>query len=366
MAERARVLWVTKGLGRGGAERLVVGLASRLDPTAYSLEVAYALAHKDALVPELDALGVKVHDLGARPAMAWPLRLHRLLRDGRFDLVHTHAPLPATAVRLLLRRGRRPALVHTEHNLWSRYRWPTHWANRLTYGRNDAVIAVSDGVAASVAAARPAVEVVIHGIDETTVRRGPAARQHGRSLLGLPEDALVVGTVGNFTPKKDQSLLLQATERLRARHPRLRVVLVGSGPLEDRLRAEVVARRLGDAVVFAGSRGDVPEVLPAFDAFALTSTHEGLPIALLEAMAAGVPPVASAVGGVPEVVSDGHDGLLVPSGDVAGVTAALDRLLADPELRARLGASAASTAGRYDLAPVVARTQAIYEKLLSS
>ena len=365
VAERGlvRVLWVTKGLGRGGAEQLLVGLAKRLDPARFSLDVAYVLSNKDALVPDLIAAGAAVHDLGGR---AWPVRLRALVRRRSFDVVHTHAPLPAAVVRLSLPRAARAALVHTEHNLWERYRWPTYWANRSTYRRNDAVIAVSSGVAASIRPGEPAVEVVIHGIDEANVRSGDAARAHGRAVLGIDDAAPVIGTVGNLTPKKDHATLLEAVAGLSGRHPGLRLVVVGTGPLAARLQADASARGLDGVAVFTGSRGDVADLLPAFDVFALSSTHEGLPIALLEAMAAGVPPVATAVGGVPEVVTDGQDGILVPPRDAAALGAALSALLDDGAERARLGAAAATTAATFDLDPAVRRTEAIYERVLAT
>ena len=130
---------LTKGLGRGGTERLIVGAARLADPARVELEVAYLLPWKDAFVPDLEALGTPVHCLdGPRAAsLGWVRRLRRLVRERDIDLVHTHMPLPAAFARVALPR-RQPAFIHTEHNMWGRYRPPTRWANAATYRRNAA------------------------------------------------------------------------------------------------------------------------------------------------------------------------------------------------------------------------------------
>lgn len=378
------MLILTKGLGRGGTERLVAGTVRHLDPERFTVEVAYLLPWKDGFVDEIEANGTPVHCLGAprrrRSGPLWAARLRRLVRAHDIDLVHTHMPLSAAVARLALPR-RRPVLVHTEHNLWDRYRLPTRLANRLTYGRNAAAIAVSDTVAAQIRSRRP-VEVITHGID--LVRRRPPVAQHlgqpgepgdmlpgganarleARRRLGIEPEVPVIGTVGNFTAKKDHAVLLAAAARLVGEHPDLRLVLVGSGPLEADLRARAQALGLGHVALFAGSRGDVYSVLPAFDLFTLSSRFEGLPIALLEAMASGICPVATRVGGIPEVIGDGTCGLLVPPGDAAALAQALGKLLADPERRQAFARQATIRAADFDLSHAVRRIEAIYDAAL--
>ncbi|GGQ93626.1 glycosyltransferase [Kitasatospora griseola] len=356
----ARVLWLAKGLGRGGAEQLLVNCARHVDRSRFAVEVAYVLPHKDALVPALRAADVPVHCLGAAPGRRWPLRLRALLAERRFDLVHTHMPVPAVAARLLA--GRRK-LVHTEHNLWERYRLPTRWANALTYRRNDAVIAVSHAVAAGIGRRRPDdgwLTVVHHGPDLGDAPAGPAARRAARAELGLPEDALVIGTVGNLTAKKDQASLLTAFALLRRTRPDARLVLVGAGPLEARLR-----ELAGDGVLFAGSRGDVPALLPGWDVFCLSSRQEGLPVALMEAMTTGLPSVVTRVGGMPEVLDDGVEGRLVPPGDPAELAAALGGLAADPGLRERMGAAARERSKAFDVAGAQRAIERVYARVLA-
>jgi glycosyltransferase involved in cell wall biosynthesis len=362
---RIRVLMLTKGLGRGGTERLILGAARHIDRSRFELDVAYLLPWKDAFAADVAATGAGVHCLdGPRVSgLGWVRRLRDLVRERDVDVVHTHMPLPAAVARLAL-PGRAPAFVHTEHNLWGRYRLPTRWANAATYRRNARVIAVSDGVAASIRSplVRPAVpvEVVVHGADTSLVVTGAGARAEARRRLGLPPDAPVVGSVGNFTAKKDQATLVRAFAALPPELAEARLVLVGLGPLEDDLRALAASEGVASRVLFPGSRDDVFDLLPGFDVFALSSRFEGLPISLLEAMATGVAPVVTAVGGIPEVVTDGRDGLLVPPGEPAALAVALARVLGDGALRSRLAASARDRAGAFDLVHAVRRAEAVY------
>ncbi len=406
---RVRVLWLTKGLGRGGAEQLLVNCARHVDRTRFEVEVAYVLPWKDALVPDLREAGVTVHCVGDRTSApdnvgrtggtdgpgtpnrgdrtdraerthrterteradrAWPLRLRRLVTARGYDLVHTHMPVPAVAARVL---ARGPALVHTEHNLWHRYRTPTRLANSWTYHRNSAVIAVSRAVAGTIDPARlprgrsgvEPLRVIYHGPDLGGVVPGAGARRRARRLLDLDPDGFVCGVVANFTPKKDHAGLLEAHALLRRTEPEARLVLVGLGPLEAELRERASHPDLAGSVVFTGSRGDVPELLPGFDVFALGSRQEGLPVALMEAMAAGLPVVVTDVGGMPEIVTDGVEGRVVRSGDPAAFAAALAEAAADPALRGAWGQAARLRSREFDVAGAQARIEDVYREVLA-
>ncbi|MPZ93387.1 MAG: glycosyltransferase [Propionibacteriales bacterium] len=354
MTSPVRVLWLVKGLGRGGAEKLLVNLARCLDPSVVRLDVGYVLPYKDALADDLSAAQVRVHCLNRSGGRwTWPWTLRSLLAGGAFDVVHSHSPVVAAAARLLAPRS--TILVHTEHNMWQRYRRPTRWMNAATFGRNALVWAVSAGVAESIkpppGARRPPVSVLVHGIDTGAVRRRPGARRGALRSLGLEEGPFTVGSVGNLTVKKDQSTLVAALAWLRAAVPDARLVLVGDGPRRQHLQDLVHSLGLGGAVTFTGVRDDVLDLLPAFDVFALSSRHEGLPIALLEAMASGVSPVATSVGGVPEVITHERDGLLVPPGNAAALGEALHALAGDDARREAVAAAACERAGHFGIAP---------------
>ncbi|MFE3197707.1 glycosyltransferase [Embleya sp. NPDC059237] len=363
MGERVRVLWLAKGLGRGGAEQLLVNCARHLDDERYEVEVAYVLPWKDALVPTLRGLGITVHCLGG--GRRWPLRLRTLVRARGYGLIHTHMPVPAVAARVV---AAGVPIVHTEHNMWPRYRRPTRLANAWTYRRNSGVIAVSSAVADSIVPGRlrPGVSptVIHHGPDLGDAFAGPGARERARRMLDLDQDAFIVGTVANFTPKKDQLGLLDAHARVRERHVGALLVLIGSGPLEATLRERANRVDLKGSVVFTGSRGDVPTLLSAFDVFALSSRQEGLPVSLMEAMTVGLPSVVTAVGGMPEIVTDGIEGVVVPPGDPRAFGDALAAFAADPARRRACGEAAHKRSAEFDVAGAQRRIEDVYARVL--
>jgi glycosyltransferase involved in cell wall biosynthesis len=171
--------------------------------------------------------------------------------------------------------------------------------------------------------------------------------------------------VGSLTPKKDHPNLLAAIGLLAPEHPSLRLVVVGTGPMEAQLRRDVERSGLGSRVHLLGARDDVPHILPAFDVFVVSSRYEGLPLALVEAMAAGLPSVATSVGGIPELLDDGRTGFLVAPGDPAALAAAVEKLLCDPKTRAEMGWWAAVDAVRWNVAAAVEKMQELYEQALS-
>ena len=366
----ARVLWLIKGLGPGGAERLVADIVPRLDRERFTPEVAYLLPWKDHLVAPLREAGVPVRCLEVRSHLdaRWPGRLRRLLEG--FDLLHAHLPFAAVGGRWAARRlpaSTRPAVVYTEHNLWERYRGLTAWANARTFGWNDRVIAVTDAVRDSiVAGARgtPPVTVIQNGVDAEGLRAAALGRDEARVELGLPPGAFVVGTVGGITPKKGHVHLVRAARSVIDAHPGTVFAIVGLGAVEGPVRQEIARLGLEESVRLLGVRDQASRLMPAFDVFCLPSLFEGLPVALLEALAAGVPAVATRVGGVPDVLAEGG-GLLVDPADEPGLAASLGSMIADSARRGALAAQAPAVAGRFSLDRTVRETQVVYDEALA-
>jgi len=191
------------------------------------------------------------------------------------------------------------------------------------------------------------------------------AKRAARDALGIGQDAVLLGCVGRLVGLKNHRLLLGQVAPLARDIPALELVLIGDGPLGDELRAHAQALGIAGRVHFAGTRDDVDRLLPALDAFVLPSRTEGLSIALLEACAAGLPVVASAVGGNPEIIEDGRTGLLFPDDDGDALLATLRTLLADAPLRDRLGRDARAWVERHaSLAAVRADYDAVYAQAL--
>ncbi len=355
-----RVLLVIKCLGYGGAERLLVDTVAAGDRRRFRYEVAYVLRDQAALVPAITAGGTPVHPLGAahNADLRWMVALRRLLARGRFDVVHFHLPYAAALGQLVvdsLPRANRPGVVYTEHSLWDRARLVNRALLRASMGRRERLVTVSqasyDALPASL---RRRATTVVHGVDlsrsDSLIARRAELRARVRSELGVDRDELLFMTVANLRPEKGYEVLLTAARSIADGGLPIRIAAVGRGPLGDALHARHVELQLGDQFQFLGQRDDVPELLAGADAFVLASTQEGLPVALMEATSVGLPIVASSIGGVPQVLEDEVDALLVRAGDPGSLVDAMKRLASDPELRERLGRQAKLRSSVFDIA----------------
>lgn len=366
-APRTRVLWLIKGLGPGGAEQLLLLSARVADRERFDYRLAYVRPDKTHLVPEFQAAGLQPERLGEgrRGRVAWVADLRRAL--GEVDVVHAHSPVLASVARLLARtlpRRRRPAVVVTEHNEWSSHRAPTRLLNGLTTPLDAHHWAVSQQVLDTMwPSRRRGYPVLIHGIDTTAVPADADARARLRAELGFADDEVLALTVANLRKNKDYPNLLRAARRAVDEEPRLRFAAVGQGPLEDEVRALHAELGLGDRYHLLGFRRDVHELMAAADVFLLGSAHEGLPVAIMEAFAAGLPVVATSVGGVPQQVREGREGLLVRPRDPEALAAALVRIARDHDLRRRLGEAARVRAADYDIRQAVTAQEQVYAEV---
>ncbi len=363
MTARARVLVLIKGLGIGGAERLIAESAGFWDRRSFDYSVAYVLPWKDQLVPELRAQDVDVTCIGGRrgTSPATPIRLRRIIRERGIDLVHAH--LPSTGI--MARTVSSVPVVYTEHNVAHSYREPTRTLNRLTYRRNRATIAVSDAVAESLAGYGTKVEVIPNGV---SVSVSEAETDAVRAELGLGREDPLVVHVGNIRPHKGHRNLLAAAGAVLAHHPDATIVSVGGekhpGDLSALLAAAVEAG-VSDRVRFLGRRADALAFIAAADVVVNPSDQEGLPVALLEALALARPVAATDVGGVSSVIHQGETGLLVPAGDPAALAEAVSRLLEDREMAAGMGkAGRALVEAKHGLATMVNEVEDVYRRVL--
>ena len=367
---RLKVLLVIKCLGLGGAERLLVDTVTSGDHEHVDYEVAWVLDAERALVPSLEERGIIVHPLGAtgNADMRWLGRLRRLLVAGTYDVVHFHLPHTAALGRLVaasMPRGRRPAIVYTEHSLWNKMAVLVRIVNRAGIGLDQSLIVVSEAAHDALPKMlRPRARVIVHGVDLTAagaaVAERPRTRAEVRAELGVPDGDLVVLTVANLRPEKGYDTLLDAARLVVDRDLPVRFVSVGRGSEEEAMTVRHRALGLGDRFTFLGLREDVLRLLVAADVFVLPSRQEGLPVVLMEATSVGLAIVATAVGGVPQVLTDGVDGLVVPPDSPADLAAAIARMIEDPELRGRLGRGALARSSMFDVAGATAEIEAIY------
>ena len=280
-------------------------------------------------------------------------RLTRLFAQRQFDVVHTHSAKAGAVGRWAANRAGTPLIAHTYHGFpFHPYQSPARRAAYIAIERRlmpitDVVLAIGTGVATEAlrrGLARPgSLRTVTPVVDGRVVVRDPLTRAAARSQLGLPDDVPVVGTAGRMDFQKAPEHFVAAVEALR--HRNAVGVWLGGGPLLETMREATARRGLSDRVRFVGERRDVPDLLPAFDVFTMTSRYEGLPCAVVEAMRCGLPVVATAVNSVPDLVIPGVSGVLVPPARPADMARALDELLDDPHTAARLADGGRQRAG---------------------
>jgi len=357
------VLVLIKGLGIGGAERLISEGARFWDRETFDYAVAYVLPWKDQLVADLERRDVPVRRIGDERGRHAFGGLRSLLGEFRPDVVHAHLPFTGILARLASGHAR---VVYTEHNLPSSYRQPTRLVNRLTYGRNAAVIAVSDQVAEGLARyPGPRPLVIPNGV---FVSPAPDARRRIREELGIAEEAPLVVHVGNIRPWKGHRTLIRATAELVRMVPDVVVVSVGVEKNDGDLAAleeERDAAGVGKALRFLGRRADAIDVIAAGDVLVNPSDVEGLPLVVLEAMMLGTPVVATAVGGVPTVIEDGQSGRLVAPGRPDELAAALRDVLTDRAGAAVMAEKAKELVEReHGLERMVGRVEEVYREVL--
>lgn len=363
-----KVGFVLHVLRVAGAEMLVAEtirlLGSGIDPVVFCLDDVGPLGE------QLRSEGVPVLAFGRHPGLdlgvSW--RMAKEIRARRLDVVHAHQYTPFFYGAIAARLSRvRPRVIFTEHgrhfpDVVSARRRLT---NRLLFSRlADHVNAVCEFSAHALSEkdgfARDRIEVIQNGVDLPKYGRSPDVSAL-RARLGLDSDRRYVTMVARFHAVKDHRTLLHAFARVAATTPDVDLLLVGDGALRTELERLSADLGLGQRVRFMGVRDDVADILRASDLFTLTSVSEAASITLLEAMASELPVVVTAVGGNPEIVRDGIDGLLAPRGDAEAIAVALLRVLDDGNLARSMGrAGAERVRSKYRLERTVARYHELY------
>jgi glycosyltransferase involved in cell wall biosynthesis len=364
----ARVLYVIWSLEMGGAERIVESLAAGIDRRRFTPVVA-CLNHPGRLAASLRQRGVRVIALHKGPGVDWRAlrRLATLMRRLRIDVVHAHLWGGNLWGRLAGRLCGVRAIVIQEHGLqpWrGRLHW---WLDRRLLGLADRVLFVSEramrdyrsrtGASAARCVLIPnGIEWDARGLDRASARR----------QLGWEPDERVIVSIGRLVPEKGHEDLLKALGLLRRQGEAVRVVLIGDGPHRPALMHLQARQGLDGSVVFAGTQDDVAPWLVGADAYVQPSRREALPLALLEAMAAGVPVIATRVGEVERLIRHGREGFLVPPADPAALAGTLLEVLRIPEQARHVAARAQQLVqSQYSRARMLDSVQALYDELLA-
>jgi glycosyltransferase involved in cell wall biosynthesis len=365
-----RVLHVINDLACGGAQRMVLQQSAALDPAGFRCEVAsLEIDRAPGLVSEFAAAGIPVHRLRqGREPLAWAaLRLPGLVRRLRPDVVHTHLAAAGVAGRLAARLAGVPRVVTTQHNLsdWEeKHGHPLRALDRATLGRADAVIAVSDAIRSAVTRAlpplAPRVVTVRNGVPVESFAHARGERRQRRAEFGLSADAFVVGSVARLDGRKGLDTLIEAFAWVRLPGRDIRLLIVGDGPERGRLRQLAEWRGLDDRVTMISLPQGARAALAAMDLFVAPSRTEGLGVAIIEALAAGLPVLASRVGGIPEVVTDGECGRLLPPDEPQAWADAILRAAGGEDPLERWSAAATRRAESFSIARSARELERVY------
>ena len=370
-----RLCYIIDNLSFRGGERTFAQLALGLDRAKYDIHVICSPGGH--FVELLQEAGIPVFPIDMRNKwnLGAILPMARYLRRGRFDIVHTQGrgdPFGRLAARL----AGSPLLISTTAMIVSRY-WGAGPGRRLLYRAIDLVtdplvdhwIVVNHESVETLVRdhhiSPERVAVILNGIELEQHAPSPVARAAWRERWQVSEDELVVGAIGRLTWQKGFEYLIRAWPQVRAQMPRARLFILGEGELEGELKRLATALGVADSCTFAGFEYDVATALAGMDVFVLPSLVEGLPMVLLEAMAASKPVIATRIDGCLEVVTDGVDGLLVEPGQPDALATALIQLLQSPERAKQLSLAARQTVRqRFTVERVIQETQMVYQQLL--
>ena len=382
-AKPIRVLHVITRMILGGAQENTLLSCSLIDRSGFPSEIlcgpetgAEGSLHDDC---RLSSVTLHLEPALRRSVHPWHdfialLRLTHFIRRGRYDVVHTHSSKAGVLGRVAARLAGAPVVVHTVHGWpFSQEESPVHrtvWVNleRFCARLADAIVVVGSAdqeKGLELGIGRPdQYHLIRSGIDVEYYRGAGIDRGQVRSRLGLPRDAFVVGSVGRLSRQKAPLDLLGAFEPVARARPDAHMVIVGDGPDRPAVEAAVRNSRLDGRIHLAGLRRDVPALMCAFDVFALASHWEGLPRVLPQAMAAGLPIVASRANGVPDAVVNGENGWLVDVGDVAGLSRRLLELSQDPSRARRMGERGRERAEEFSARRMVDQLTVLYRRLV--
>lgn len=385
-----KVVHIITRLDRGGSARNTMLTAlghdrAQFEPVvitgeAGSWDAQGGMAATNENLRRLDTESIRCHvvpslvrHISPRQDLAALWSLIRLLKCERPEIVHTHTSKAGVLGRLAAWFARVPVIAHTPHGhvfyghvgpirswvflqIERGLAWITSWLIGLTAAERAEHLDRGVG-------RRDRFAVIPSGIDVDRFRK---ARVHGKVIpewFGCPSNATVVGSVGWLTDVKGHRYLVDAVTALRKEYPNLHLVIVGSGDQHDGLAAQAGRAGIRDAVHLVGHREEIDICLAGMDCFVLPSLNEGMGRALIEAMAAGLPVIASQVGGIPALIRDGKNGLLVPAGDSRALADALRRVLCDPQSANEMGTNAMrSIDARYGVEAMVQAVEATYRE----
>jgi len=383
MNARIPVLHIITRLIVGGAQENTMLTADLLDKSAWAVDVLCGpqTGAEGSLIEEVRQCNIPltieptlVREISPIKDIVAIFRLARFIRRGGYTIVHTHSSKAGILGRWAAKLAGTPIIVHTIHG------WGHHeqqhplvralyiWLEKLTLHITDQLIVVSPkniekGLADDIGKSEDYV-VIRSGIELDRFGHPQVPREETQAAWRIPLDAPVVGTVTRLSPQKAPLDFVKAMGIVAQSIPNARFMMVGDGPLRPQMESLAAELGIADRLILTGLRRDVPELMAAFDVFVLSSLWEGLPRVLPQAMATGLPIVATAIDGNAEAVSDGVNGILVPPANPSALSKAVIKLLNNPQLAKQLGQAGKKRAAEFSAEKMVDDIAALYTKLL--
>lgn len=367
--EKINVIHLVEELTIGGLEKILTTIVLNLNKEKYNVSV-WCLKEGGFFADELIKAGIEVkilHIFTSRNPLS-VYKVYKLFKSRKFDIIHTHAYSAGTIGRISAFLAGVPVIISHNQNIYDYYnkyyRFVEWFLSRVT----DGIICVSDEVRKYTHEIQgidsKRLVTIYNGID-TICAVHKKDTYDLRNELGIPRDNIVIGTIAQFSEKKGLGYLIRSASLLLERKKDVNFLLVGDGAIRGELKQLCLNLKMEGKVIFAGERRDIPEILSLIDIFVLPSIREGLPLALLEAMACGRPVIATNVGGVPEVIRDGINGILVRPKDPEALCCAMERLLHDEGEMAEMGGEGRKLCEKYFNSRVmVAKIENLYDTLV--
>ncbi|WP_255590545.1 MULTISPECIES: glycosyltransferase [unclassified Algoriphagus] len=427
MSKKIKVLHLIKSLGRGGAEKLIPETASVHDQNRFEFHCLYFYHQQENIVDELERAGIQVHLIpsGNLGLFFQVKKVSSFIKENNFDLIHAHLPWAGILARFVGLNLPIP-IVYTEHNTWDRYNKVSYWGNRLTFKKQDLAIAVSNEVALSMQlnsiwdpykrGGRLKIRVVQNGVNtevfkkrETRSERLEARSEKGeirserrearsenedvrsesrveirdsreekrekvvevdslliKERMGIPSSSKIIGKVAVFRSQKRLWLWVEVAIRILKKHPTTHFLLVGDGDWRERIEKQIKDSGFEKNFHLVGVQKEVIPYLNLMDIYLSSSEFEGLPIAMLEAMACEIPVVSTRAGGIGEVIQHGKQGFLCHVDEWEHLEDYSIQLLEDEELLAKMGIEARKQVEeKFSMQSMVEQLEKIYEEVLS-
>jgi len=366
--ERIKVCYMAHTFAVGGAEEMVLNLVRHLPPRFEP--VVCCINDAGPIGEEIRKTGTPVAVLGLTPGLRHPWHvggIRRYLRETKPAIVHTFLLTASLYGRLAALLERVPIVIGTEVNIYERKRRHHIVAERMLMARTSRVIvsanSVRDFYVSQIHADPAKIDVVYNAVDWKSIQP-TRSRAHIRASLGIDANARLAGVIARLTEQKGHRYLFRAMASPELAD--MQLIVVGDGDLRDVLKADAQALAIAPRVHFLGARRDLGDLLAAMDVFVMPSLWEGLPLSMILAMGAGLPVVATAVAGIPEVVENGKTGWLVPAGSVVGLSQALKEVFANPARASEVGQAARDfVLPRFGVDTYVNSVSDLYDRLLA-